>query len=376
MTRGRGATERRARAAHDERGALMHLVIRQINAVTSAMRSSPRWALAATAPNALLSSATTSTSALSLTRAAYALAHEDGTGDARAESSVGLLGGFTVLRAQLRMVRDVTEVPLPALLSHFLRVVLSARTTSVVTHTVLEALATFLQHGLFREDSIGLVRAVQDVAHAASHCRFEPSDAGKDEVVLLAILDVMEQLVCGRVHAADGTPGTPLVDLLGDQNICEMMETCLSMCCQTRLSTALRRSAEHRTLRMTRELFARLATLPLDADPAYVDDVAAQEPELATLTAEQVGEDAEHRMRMVTPDPKSSHIPAAGIPEAKATGDDEDAAAADAASDAPAPGLSGTRRPFVVHTPHEEPVAERNHWLTVSCFAWPMSTSN
>lgn len=52
------------------------------------------------------------------------------------------------------------------------------------------------------------------------------------------------------------------------------------------------------------------------------------------------------------------------------------AAAADAASDAPAPGLSGTRRPFVVHTPHEEPVAERNHWLTVSCFAWPMSTSN
>ena len=69
-----------------------------------------------------------------------------------------------------------------------------------------------------------------------------------------------------------------------------MMETCLSMCCQTRLSTALRRSAEHRTLRMTRELFARLATLPLDADPAYVDDVAAQEPELATLTAEQVAQ--------------------------------------------------------------------------------------
>ncbi|WFC96065.1 GDP/GTP exchange factor for ARF [Malassezia brasiliensis] len=326
MTRGRGATERRARAAHDERGALMHLVIRQINAVTSAMRSSPRWALAATAPNALLSSATTSTSALSLTRAAYALAHEDGAGEARAEGSVGLLGGFTVLRAQLRMVREVTEVPLPALLSHFLRVVLSARTTSTVTHTVLEALATFLQHGLFREDSIGLVRAVQDVAHAASHCRFEPSDAGKDEVVLLAILDVMEQLVCGHVHAADGTPGAPLVDLLGDQNICEMMETCLSMCCQTRLSTALRRSAEHRTLRMMRELFARLTTLPLDADPAYVDDVAAQEPELATLTADQVGEDAEHRMRMATPDPKSLHIPAANIPaegDAGAEGDTE-----------------------------------------------------
>ncbi|WFD03220.1 GDP/GTP exchange factor for ARF [Malassezia obtusa] len=332
------ATERRARVSHDRRGALMHLVIRHINAVTSAMRSSPRWALAVGASGAVLSSATTSTSALSLTRAAHALAQGDvheRDEESRGEGHVGLLGGFTVLRAQLRLVDRVTDVPLPVLLSHFLRVVLSARTTGTVTQTVLEALASFLEHGLFRHDSIGLVRAVQDVAHATSHCRFEPSDAGKDEVVLLAILDVMIGLVCGRADGDGAEGGAPLVDLLGDQNICEMMETCLSMCCQTRLSTALRRSAEHRMLRMTRELFSRLETLPLDADAAYADDGRAQEPELATLTAEQVGEDAEHRMRMATPDPKSSHIPAAGLAAR------EDGAEGEGAAEGAAEGAEG-----------------------------------
>lgn len=308
--------------------ALMHLVIRQVNAVTSAMRSSPRWALAAGAPNALLSSATTSTSALSLTRAAYTLARSDAPeadADARNESNVGLLGGFTVLRAQLRLVTKATDLPLPTILTHFLRVVLSARTTGAVTQTVLEALTSFLEHGLFREDSIGLVRGVQEVAHATSHCRFEPSDAGKDEVVLLTILDVMVDLVCGRAHAANGH-GAPLVDMLGDRSICEMMETCLSMCCQTRLSTALRRTAEHRMLRMTREIFSRLATMPLEADAAYKGDGRA-EPELATLTAEHVGGDGdESRHRMAMPDPKSVHIPSAGLPERQGDADEPEEA--------------------------------------------------
>ncbi|WFD44460.1 GDP/GTP exchange factor for ARF [Malassezia psittaci] len=294
----------------------MHLVIREINCVTSAMRSSPRWAHAGTGSNAFLSSATTGTSALSLTRAAYTLAQGDAqehAAEAKSDTHVGLLGGFTVLRAQLRMVDDVTQIPLPTVMSHFLQVVTSPRTTGNVTQTVLEAIARFLQHGLFREESIGLVRAVQDVSHALSHCRFEPSDTAKDESVLLSILEVMEQLVSGHAHSETRHNGPRLVELLGDQNICEMMETCLSMCCQTRLTPALRRSAEQHMLHMSRTLFDQLRWLPLNSDKAYAADVAAQQPELATLRANQVGGDQEHRMRMTMPDPKSSHVPAAGI---------------------------------------------------------------
>ena len=91
------------------------IVLRHINALTSAMRTSPRWAQSSNASNAILSSATTSTSALSLTRAAHLLAQselyskekedDDADDNTRTEpASVGLLGGFTVLRAQLRMV--------------------------------------------------------------------------------------------------------------------------------------------------------------------------------------------------------------------------------------------------------------------------------
>lgn len=323
------------------------LVLRHINAVTSAMRTSPRWAQASSSPNALLSSATTNTSALSLTRAACALArselapkdaangHAGSTGgetpdDTRPEpASVGLLGGFTILRAQLRMVTDVANIPLPTLLSHFLNVILSARTSGAVTQVALEAVAAFLDGGLFRASSIELRQAVQDVAHATSHCRFEPSDAGRDEVVLLAILDVMYALVCGRAVTDNGACGPPLVDMLGDESVCELMETCLSMCCQTRLSSALRRTAEDRMHRMLGEVFSRLETMPQSADEAFTESGRAHEPELATLTAARVGADADDdkRLRMMTPDPKSKSIPAAGAaqqPAALEYGDDSE----------------------------------------------------
>lgn len=221
-------------------------------------------------------------------------------------------------------------------------VILSARTTGTVTQTALEAVTAFLERGFFRSSSIGLEQAVQDVAHAVSHCRFEPSDANKDEVVLLAILDLMYALVCGRVaydshdknvfgessheHAAPRTrAGVPLIDMLGDEGVCELMETCLSMCCQTRLSTALRRTAERQMLGMIREIFSRLRSMPLEADEALNVSGRAQEPELATLTADRVGADAEddRRIRMSMPDPKSRSIPAAG------GGSDTDAASAE-----------------------------------------------
>ena len=111
----------------------------------------------------------------------------------------------------VRTNADVHEIPLPTLLSHFLAVILSARTTGVVTQAALEAVTSMLERGLFRSTSAGLTRAVQEIAHATSHCRFEPSDAGRDEVVLLSILDVMAALVCGYARNEDGSKGTPLV---------------------------------------------------------------------------------------------------------------------------------------------------------------------
>jgi brefeldin A-resistance guanine nucleotide exchange factor 1 len=95
---------------------------------------------------------------------------------------------------------------------------------------------------------------MQSLSAAITHCRFEASDSAADEIVLLRILKLMEGMLSG--------PGG---DLLSDESVCEMMETGLSMCCQSRLSELLRRSAEMSMAKMTQVIFERLKHLEIEA---------------------------------------------------------------------------------------------------------------
>ena len=95
---------------------------------------------------------------------------------------------------------------------------------------------------------------MQLLSAAITHCRFEASDSAADETVLLRILKLMEGMLSG--------PGG---NLLGDESICEMMETGLSMCCQNRLSELLRRSAEMSMVTMCQTVFERLKYLEAEA---------------------------------------------------------------------------------------------------------------
>ena len=95
---------------------------------------------------------------------------------------------------------------------------------------------------------------MQLLSAAITHCRFEASDSAADEIVLLRILKLMEGMLSG--------PGG---DLLGDESVCEMMETGLSMCCQMRLSELLRRSAEISMVAMCQIVFERLKHLETEA---------------------------------------------------------------------------------------------------------------
>lgn len=95
---------------------------------------------------------------------------------------------------------------------------------------------------------------MQSLSSAITHCRFEASDSAADEIVLLRILNLMEGMISG--------PGG---DLLCDESVCEMMETGLSMCCQSRLSELLRRTAEMSMVKMTQAIFERLKHLEIEA---------------------------------------------------------------------------------------------------------------
>lgn len=231
---------------------------------------------------------------------------------------------------------------------------------------------------------VGAQLAIAEIAHATSHCRFEASDAAVDELVLLRILAVMRELICEEraepipslvkngsesgatekeLESGEGSKPRPqaLADCLGEESICEMMETGLSMCCQMRLSgefgrvrakrigksrilksstlaptlthnsliisyfsfspDLLRRTAEQNLTSMIRTLFSRLSSIPTTADETFNPDpnATAVEPEHATLAADPVGNDAEtltaadekKLRRMTMPDPKSRAFPAA-----------------------------------------------------------------
>ena len=95
---------------------------------------------------------------------------------------------------------------------------------------------------------------MQLLSAAITHCRFEASDSAADEIVLLRILKLMEDILSG--------PGG---DSLGDESVCQIMETGLSMCCQIRLSELLRRSAEISMISMCQIIFERLKHLEIQA---------------------------------------------------------------------------------------------------------------
>ena len=107
---------------------------------------------------------------------------------------------------------------------------------------------------------------MQLLSAAITHCRFEASDSSADEIVLLQILRLMESMMSG--------PGG---DLLGDESVCEMMETGLSMCCQKRLSELVRRSAEMSMIKMCQVIFERLNILDSAVDQEVSIDPAREE---------------------------------------------------------------------------------------------------
>ncbi|KAE8146240.1 hypothetical protein BDV25DRAFT_54439 [Aspergillus avenaceus] len=166
-----------------------------------------------------------------------------------------LISAFARLRSDLKDYRDIRTFDTPALLHPFLQVIRSSSTSAAITSLALVALTKFFAYNIISRDSPRLSMAMQLLSAAITHCRFEASDSAADEIVLLRILKLME----GMLSRPEG-------DLLGDESVCEMMETGLSMCCQVRLSEVLRRSAEMVMVNMCQILFSRLSHLNVQAE--------------------------------------------------------------------------------------------------------------
>ncbi|KAF2744238.1 Sec7-domain-containing protein [Sporormia fimetaria CBS 119925] len=176
-----------------------------------------------------------------------------------------LMAAFARLRSDLKGCKDIRKFDTPSMLHPFLQVIRSSSTSAPITSLALIAITKFLAYGIISHDSPRLPEAMQQLSSAITHCRFEASDSAADEIVLLRILKLMEGMIAG--------PGG---EVLGDESVCEMMETGLSMCCQARLSELLRRSAEIAMVSMCQVIFKRLKTLEVEAP----EELEALEQEL------------------------------------------------------------------------------------------------
>ncbi|KAI4671292.1 uncharacterized protein J4E88_009326 [Alternaria novae-zelandiae] len=263
------------------------LVVTECITVTSAMRKHARWAHSSVA--AILGSSSNKTPAVQRRDRTGQGIISAGEQEEAVPSRWGLRGkkgksmqdnplmsAFARLRNDLKGCKDIRTFDTPSMLHPFLQVIRSSSTSAPITSLALIAITKFLSYGIIGHDSPRLPEAMQQLSSAITHCRFEASDSAADEIVLLRILRLMEVMISGRGG-----------EVLGDESVCEMMETGLSMCCQARLSELLRRSAEIAMVSMCQVIFRRLKTLEIESPE-----------ELDAMDEELEGKDEQDGLRM------------------------------------------------------------------------------
>lgn len=156
--------------------------------------------------------------------------------------------------------------------------------------------------GLISPTSRCLDVALVELSSTLSHCKFEASDSSGDEVVLLKIITVILDCFSGSIGFG-----------MGDIEVCEMLETVLTTCCQMRLSgmitefsfetliitlsETLRRSAETAMHTLVRIVFSKLKDLHPEEEEA----------KLAIETEDETKE-GELRMHLTSQDEKAEEV--------------------------------------------------------------------
>ena len=152
---------------------------------------------------------------------------------------------------------------------------------------------------LIHPGALALDACLSELSSTVSRCKFEASDSSGDEVTLLKIMTVIQDCMCN-----------PVGDNLGDIEVCEMLETVLTTCCQMRLSGGsshhtretehhvltspvceeiLRRSAEATMHALVKTAFARLYTLDPEEEERKLADNGSTSQDLEgkmTVTTE------------------------------------------------------------------------------------------
>ncbi|KAJ3778565.1 hypothetical protein FB446DRAFT_840732 [Lentinula raphanica] len=240
-----------------------HVLYAEILSVTSAMRKNSRWASSTNFVTSNRSSALGSNLGLRISSPSF-----NARTNSRTNREAELMAGFQELKRTVRDAGEISTLPLPTILSPFFEIIRSPLSTGPITSAALSSLHNFFVCGIISTKSNTLDLALIELSTTVARCKFEPSDSSGDEVVLLKILTVIYDCLCAY----------DVGNVLGDVEVCEMLETVLTTCCQMRLSEILRRSAENTMHALVRTVFSRLHSIDPETEEAklVVDDEEAE----------------------------------------------------------------------------------------------------
>ncbi|KAJ1930696.1 GDP/GTP exchange factor for ARF [Tieghemiomyces parasiticus] len=114
-------------------------------------------------------------------------------------------------------------------------------------------------------------RTLAAVAAAAAQCRFDSTDAATDEQVLSRVLELMDAVLA--------RPGGAF---LGDDLICTMLETTISLACQGKVNPLLRTAAESTLLGWVDRLFGDLQAQLVRAEATSAPAGESEKPGATT----------------------------------------------------------------------------------------------
>ncbi|ORX34283.1 putative golgi-specific brefeldin a-resistance guanine nucleotide exchange factor 1 [Kockovaella imperatae] len=255
------------------------LVLQEIQTVTSSMRRNQRWASSS-------SSFATSAAPLppSLRRgrssSAASFSRKKGGGRASLDNQEGdLMDGFVELRRNMSGVKDITSINPLDVVTPFLSLIRSPLTSGPITSLALTSLNSLITSilPLFFDappstitPSTSLQICLAYITSTLSQCRFPSSSPQSDELVLLRLLRVIESLCAPLVLPSTSSAfHLTLLDHMGDESVCELLEVGLGMLARARLSDGLRNAAQSCVQTLTRTVFMRLKHLA----PEQVDEL-------------------------------------------------------------------------------------------------------
>ncbi|KAF5344049.1 hypothetical protein D9757_013881 [Collybiopsis confluens] len=273
-----------------------YVLYSEILLVTSAMRKNSRWASSTNFMTSNWPSSLGSNLGLRISSPS-SNSRPNSTGNREAD----LMFGLQELRKSVRNEEDLSTLPLPVILSPFFEIIRSPLSTGPITSAALTALHNFFVCGIISSKSNSLDLALIELSTTVARCKFKPSDSSGDEVVLLKILTVIHDCLC----AYDAG------DVLGDVEVCEMLETVLTTCCQMRLSEILRRSAENTMHALVRTVFSRLHSIDPEAEEVKlkVDDEEAK-LKMSVSSAQLPNESGDEESQGLTPHPAEAEAEA------------------------------------------------------------------